>query len=405
MVLERGRDINPKTDYTTNQLKPWQLKHLNDITLKTREANPIVSKCYLFHEDCEHFFVKDNEHPYIQEQPFDWIRGYQVGGRSLTWGRGTQRWSKYDFEGPKRDGFDNHWPISYDDLAPWYSHVEIFSGICGNRDGLEQLPDGEFLPPFEQTCIEQHFSKEMATHYKGTRPMIIARAAHLTVPKEIHYKQGRLPCHNRDLCQRGCPYGAYFSSNSSTLPWAKKTGNLTLIPNAVVHSIIYDKQLGRATGVRVINRITKEENIFYAKVIFCNASTINTNIILLNSITDRFPNGLGNDNNLIGKYIHHHNFRTYVYADYEGFNDKKMYGNRPVGSYIPRFRNLFKQDTDFLRGYAILFKSRRNMVVNSDGFGIELKKNLLEETYKNWTAESYFMGETIPVKKQLHDFR
>ncbi|RXK46577.1 GMC oxidoreductase [Aquirufa rosea] len=396
LVLERGRDVKHIVDYPTTLKEPWEFDHLGQLTKEMKDANPIATKCYAFNEDSSHFFVKDKEHPYIQEKPFDWIRGYQVGGKSLLWARGTQRWSKYDFEGPARDGFDNHWPITYQDLAPWYSHVEIFAGISGNKDGLEQLPDGEFLRPHEQSCVEKHFSAEMKKHYKGTRPVIIGRCAHLTDPQPIHFQQGRAQCQQRDLCQRGCPYGGYFSSNSSTLPWAEKTGNLTLRPNSVVHSIIYDEKSGKASGVKVIDTKTKEEILYYAKIIFLNAATINTNLILLNSKSSRFPNGLGNDNGLMGHYIHFHNFHTGMTAEYEGMLESKTEGIRPNGSYIPRFRNVFKQETDFLRGYAAGFSARRPIITNQEGIGQELKDNLFQKKYGNWIVGSHFMGETIP---------
>lgn len=264
-------------------MRPWEFEHLGQIPKVLKDANPIVSRCYAFNEDAAHFFVKDAEHPYVQEKPFDWIRGYQVGGKSLMWARGTQRWSQYDFDGPARDGFAIDWPINYADIAPWYSYVELFAGISGNKDRLPQLPDGEFLPPHEQSCLEKYFTQQMATHYKGTRPIIIGRCAHLTQPKPIHLKQGRGQCQNRNLCQRGCPYGGYFSSNSSTIPWAMKTGKLTLKPDFVVHSIIYDETKRKASGVRVIDNHTKQMTEYYARIIFVNAATLNTNLILLNS--------------------------------------------------------------------------------------------------------------------------
>jgi len=396
LVLERGRDVRHVTDYPTTMMNPWEFEHLNQLPKAVRDANPIISRCYAFNEDTQHFFVKDAEHPYVQEKPFDWIRGYQVGGKSLMWARGTQRWSQYDFEGPARDGYAVDWPIRYADLAPWYSHVERFAGISGNKDGLPQLPDGEFLPPHEQSCVEKHFTDEMAKHYKGSRPVIIGRCAHLTQPKEIHYKQGRGQCQNRNLCQRGCPYGGYFSSNSSTLPWAQRTGKMTLRPHSVVHSIIYDEKKGKATGVRVIDANTKQLSEYYARVIFGNASALNTNLILLNSTSRRFPNGFGNDSGLLGKFSHFHNFRTTITAEYEGLKDKTAEGIRPNSSYIPRFRNVFKQETDFLRGYAAGFGSGRMLYTDKDGVGEELKANLFNRKYGSWTVNSWMMGETLP---------
>lgn len=396
LLLERGRDVKHVTDYPTTMMNPWEFDHLGQITKELKDANPIASRCYAFNEDAAHFFVKDAEHPYVQEKPFDWIRGYQVGGKSLMWARGTQRWSQYDFEGPARDGFAVEWPINYADIAPWYSYVEKFAGISGNKDGLPQLPDGEFLPPHEQSCVEKHFTKEMAKHYNGTRPIIIGRCAHLTKPQPIHYQQGRGQCQNRNLCQRGCPYGGYFSSNSSTIPWAMRTGKLTMKTDSVVHSIIYDEQKGKATGVRVIDAHTKQMTEYFARVIFLNAATLNTNLILLNSTSNRFQNGFGNDNGLLGKYIAFHNFRTTISGEYEGFLDTTTEGIRPNGSYIPRFRNVFKQETDFLRGYAAGFSASRMTYNDTSGIGEDLKESLNQTRYGNWRVGSHMMGETIP---------
>jgi choline dehydrogenase-like flavoprotein len=401
LLLERGRDVKHVTDYPTTMMNPWEFDHLGQITKELKDANPIASRCYAFNEDAAHFFVKDAEHPYVQEKPFDWIRGYQVGGKSLMWARGTQRWSQYDFEGPARDGFAVEWPINYADIAPWYSYVEKFAGISGNKDGLPQLPDGEFLPPHEQSCVEKHFTKEMAKHYNGSRPVIIGRCAHLTQPKEIHFQQGRGQCQNRNLCQRGCPYGGYFSSNSSTIPWAMRSGKLTMKTDSVVHSIIYDEKKGKATGVRVINAQTKENGTpsvteYYARVIFLNAATLNTNLILLNSTSNRFQNGFGNDNGLLGKYIAFHNFRTTISGEYEGFLDTTTEGIRPNGSYIPRFRNVLKQETDFLRGYAAGFSASRMTNRDTSGIGEDLKESLNQTKYGNWRVGSHMMGETIP---------
>src|SRR3954469_17111539 len=232
LVLERGRDVKHLVDYPTTNMYPWEFEHRNQLTEEIQKDNPVVSKCYAFKEDAMHFFVKDNEHPYIQEKPFDWIRGYQVGGKSLLWARGTQRWSKFDFEGPGRDGYAVEWPITYDELAPWYSHVEIFAGISGNYDHLETLPDSEFLPPWQLDCAETDLQQKINATYKE-RHAVVGRCAHLKQPKQIHLDQGRGQCQARTLCERGCPYGGYFSSVSSTLPWAMKRGHLTLRPDSV----------------------------------------------------------------------------------------------------------------------------------------------------------------------------
>lgn len=396
LVLERGRKVTHNEDYPTTLMNPWEFPHRGRLTNEEIAENPVVSKCYAFREDAKQFFVKDKEHPYIQDKPFDWIRGYQVGGKSLLWARQTQRWSKYDFEGPARDGFAVPWPISYDDIAPWYSHVEYFAGISGNKDGLDSLPDGDFLPAFELNCVEKHFQKELKRMYQD-RHVIVARCAHLSEPREIHYQQGRGRCLSRNLCQRGCPYGGYFSSNSSTLPWAAKTGNLTLRPDSVVESIIYDEKKQKAIGVRVVDANTKEMIEYYAKVIFVTAAAINTNLLLLNSTSHRFPNGLGNDSGVLGKYVAFHNYRASISAEYEGYLDTKTEGSRPTSGYIPRFRNVYKQETNFLRGYAAGMSAGRGNSSDRSGLGESLKNSLLNpKINQNWYAGSHMMGETIP---------
>jgi len=395
LVLERGPEVKHLRDYPTTNKMPWEFEHRNEIPQEIKDANPIISKCYAFREDAQHFFVKDNEHPYVQDKPFDWIRGYQTGGKSLMWARQTQRWSEYDFEGPARDGFAVDWPIRYKDLAPWYSHVEKFAGISGNKDGLGVLPDGEFLPSLDMNCVENYFSDFVSKNYNG-RHVIYGRCAHLTVPQKIHLDQGRAQCQKRNLCQRGCPFGGYFSSNSSTLPWAEKTGNLTMISGAVVHSIIYDEKKNSATGVRVIDANTKKSTEYFAKVIFLNAAAINSNLILLNSTSSRFPNGLGNDSGVLGKYFAFHNYRARISGKYDGFLDKTTDGRSHTSAYLPRFRNVEKQETDFLRGYAAGFSANRSTKRNTDGFGEELKSHLDKKELGPWNVGSHMMGETIP---------
>jgi choline dehydrogenase-like flavoprotein len=395
LVLERGREVTHLKDYPTTNMMPWEFPHRNEVPQDIKAANPVISKCYAFKEDAMHFFVKDNEHPYVQEKPFDWIRGYQTGGKSLMWARQTQRWSEFDFEGPARDGYAVDWPIRYKDIAPWYSYVEKFAGISGNRDNLDILPDGEFLPSLDLNCVENYFSDFVKKSYTG-RHIIYGRCAHLTQPQEIHLKQGRAQCQKRNLCQRGCPFGGYFSSNSVTLPWAAKTGNLTMRSNAVVHSIIYDDKAGKATGVRVIDAITHEATEYFARIIFVNAAALNTNLILLNSTSSRFPNGLGNDNGLLGKYVAFHNYRARVSGKFSGFLDKRTDGRSHTSAYIPRFRNVYKQETDFLRGYAAGFSANRGLKRDTEGFGEELKSNLEKKEYGDWNVGSHMMGETIP---------
>lgn len=397
LLLERGRNVEHLKDYPTTNMMPWEFKHRGEVPYEIRKENPIASKCYAFQEDAMHFFVKDNEHPYVQDKPFDWIRGYHVGGKSIMWARQTQRWSDYDFQGPARDGFAVDWPIRYKDIAPWYSHVEKFVGISGNKDGIDTLPDGEFLPAWGLSCIEDHFKSSVESNWKD-RYVVYARCAHLSEPQPIHLQQGRGQCQSRNLCQRGCPFGGYYNSNSSVIPWAAKTGNLTLRPFSVVHSVIYDEKKGKATGVRVIDTNTKEAIEYFAPVIFVNAGAVNTNLILLNSQSGRFPNGLGNDSGLLGKYFAFHNYRAHINAQYDGMADKNSPGGRPTSAYVPRFRNVKKQETNFLRGYAATFGGGRWGESDTSGSGDELKANLMskEEKLGPWYVGAQFMGETIP---------
>ena len=396
LLLERGPNVEHLKNYPTTNMQPWEFKHRGRLTSKEIKDNPIVSRCYAFREDAKHFFVKDKEHPYGQEKPFDWIRGYQVGGKSIMWARQVQRWSTFDFEGPLRDNYAVDWPIRYEDLEQWYTYVERFIGVSGNKDGLDTLPDGEFLKPWNSNVVEDYFSDQVKKYY-ADRHVIYGRCAHLTESKPIFIQQGRGLCMSRRVCQRGCSLGGYFNVNSTLIPWALKTGNLTLKPNSVVHSVIYGEANKKAIGVRVIDSETKVSYDYYARVIFVTASTLNTNLILLNSTSNRFPNGLGNDNGLLGKYIAFHNYRATIHAEYDGFQEFTTDGAKPTSHYIPRFRNVYKQETDFLRGYAAGFGARPIRETNRNGFGDQLKSNLLE-TKENgkWSVNAHMMGETIP---------
>ncbi|MEH6408031.1 MAG: GMC family oxidoreductase [Leeuwenhoekiella sp.] len=398
LLLERGRNVEHVVDYPTTNMQPWEFKHRGEMPYEVQKENPIVSRCYAFKEDNAHFMVKDKEHPYVQDKPFDWIRGYQVGGKSLLWARQTQRWSDFDFEGPARDGFSVDWPIRYNDLAPWYSKVELFAGITGNNDGLDTLPDGEFLPAWDLNCVQDYFKDYVNQNYKD-RHVIFGRCAHLREARDIHIQQGRSACMKRTECERGCPFGGYFSSVSSTIPWALKSGNLTLRPYSVVESVMYDEESGKASGVRVIDANTKEVTEYKASVIFLNAGSINTVSILLNSKSKRFPDGLGNDNGLLGKYVSFHNYRGKVNAVHNGHKDQMMKGRIPTTAYIPRFQNIYKQETDFLRGYAATFYAGRSRDVNtSEGFGEPLSSEMLDSKpdFGPWYVGAGMMGATLP---------
>ncbi len=392
LVLERGRNVEHVKDYPTATMHPWELPRRGELTLKMKEENPIVSRCYAFDESTQHFFVKDQEHPYTQVKPYDWIRGYQVGGKSLLWARWTQRWSDLDFEANAKEGIAIDWPIRYKHIAPWYSHVERFAGISGNRDGIPHLPDGEFLPAMEMNCIEDHFKKSLEENYADRR-LIISRTANLTVPLN-----GRSACQYRNLCARGCPYGAYFSSNSATLPAARATGNLTLRPFSVVHSIIYDDKTQKAKGVRVIDTETKEELEFYAKIVFVNAGTLNTALILLNSTSSRFPDGFGNDNGLLGHFLMNHNYRGRVGGSYDGFQDQYYYGRRPAGVYLARYRNVGKDvQKTFVRGYAFAAGGGRSAGDTHNLIGAPIKEAMAKPGA--WGLWMTGMGECLPYKE------
>lgn len=394
LLVERGRNVVHLKDYPTALKGPWDFPHRGTMPLEDQEKNPKANRCSYYDEATQHFFVKDAEHPYVEDKAFGWIRGYQVGGKSLLWNRQTQRFSDFEFNAPARDGFAVDWPIRYADLAPWYSHVEKFIGVSGNKDGLAQLPDGEFLPPWEMNCVEKEMQRRIRARYPD-RPVIIGRCAHITEPRRIHLEQGRGRCQARNLCNRGCPFGGYFSSNASTIPWALKTGKLTLQTDSVVHSIIYDGEEGRATGVRVINAHSQHVTEYYARIIFVNASALNTVLIMLNSTSGRFPNGLGNDNGLLGKYVAFTNYRGGAVGSYEGFDNSYYYGRRPTMVIMPNFRNLHKHDCNFLGGYLTRIKSDRPRGIHcEENIGGKFKNALSEAG--PWYVTMSMQGETIP---------
>src|SRR5690606_5808310 len=315
LLIERGRMVRHVKDYPTAYKDTWEFMHRNQRTRDDLTRNKLISRHYAYSEATRHFYVNDEDQEYIQEKPFDWIRGYQVGGKSLLWARQTQRWSDFEFEAPKRFDYGPDWPIRYRDIAPWYSHVERFVGISGTRDGIVNMPDSEVVGAFEMNKVERLIADAIAANYTD-RKAIIGRCANLAELAETQRLQGRGKCMARSLCERGCPFGAYFSSNSSTIPYAEKTGNLEILTGSIVEAVEYDDEIKRATGVRVINAKTKERKSYRAKVIFLNAATLNTNLILLNSRSERFPNGLGNDNGLLGRYIMFHNYRGRINADF-----------------------------------------------------------------------------------------
>ena len=397
LVLERGRMVKHIEDYPTANKDPWDMEFKGRRTVAQQERQVKQNRTgYTTHDSAAHWFVDDIIHPYNEVKRFDWIRGYHVGGRSIMWGRQSYRLSDIDFEANKREGVAVDWPVRYADIAPWYDKVEEFIGVTGEALGLEVLPDGIFSPPMELNCAEVDLREKIANNYKDGRVLTIGRAAHLTGDKA---HDGRSNCVYRNRCMRGCPFGGYFSSVSSTLPAAERTGNMTLRPNSIVHEVIYDPETQRATGVKVIDTETGENLVFNAKVIFLCASAIATASILLQSKSDRFPNGMGNDCGELGHNIMDHHFKAGAFAEVEGFEDQYYKGRRPNGIYIPRFRNIGgKTDQpNFLRGYGYQGGASRGNYgdqIAEIGYGKDLK-DLVSRPGK-WSMTLMGFGECLP---------
>lgn len=391
LVLERGRNVEHIKDYPTATLDPWELPNGDQVPAEeAKHYEKQMRTGYTIRESTKHWWIKDTDQPYEEVKRFDWIRGYHVGGRSIMWGRHSYRWSPMDFEANQKEGIGVDWPIRYDDLAPWYDHVEEFAGISGEALGLPQLPDGKFLPPMELNCVEEELKSAMAD--KFGRALTVGRVAHLTRP--IH---GRGQCMHRNLCMRGCPYGAYFSSNAATLPAAQQTGNMTLRPHSIVNAVIYDEESGKASGVRVVDAESGEVTEFYSKIVFLNASCVGTTAIMLNSKSDRFPDGLGNDSGELGHNLMDHHFRVGANGEYDGYEDRYYWGRRPNGFYIPRYRNIDGNDRNYLRGFGYQGSASRQgwqRGVRELAIGSELK-DLVSQPGK-WTIGMTGFGEVLP---------
>ncbi|MEC9415357.1 MAG: GMC family oxidoreductase [Pseudomonadota bacterium] len=402
LLIERGSETVHGADYVGEGKAPWELPYRGAIPEDTLSSEYFIQKqCYALNGATKQFFVNDRQHPYIsmKKKPFSWIRGYQLGGRSLLWYRQSYRWSEMDFNANKIDGFGVDWPIRYKDIAPWYDHVETFAGISGSKEGLEQLPDGQFLPPMEMNCVELEVKKQIERQFPG-RKMIIGRCAHLTQPTKEHLELGRGQCQSRDECERGCSFGAYFSTLSATLPAAKRTNNLTILVDSIAHSIVYDESNKRASGVRVINAKTKTHSQLNARLIFLCASTLGTTQIMLNSKSDSFPNGIANSSGTLGHYLMDHIFESGANGDYPGFQDRYFKGRRPNGIYIPRYRNVTSKDKRFLRGFGFQGGGKRpswNRAKLSDGIGKKLKEQLRRPG--PWTFSLGGFGEMLPDKR------
>lgn len=407
LVLERGGDVK-HPNYPTATKDPWQLengdrptKEMLDKQLKQNRTG------YTVRPSTAHWFVNDLEHPYTEVQRFDWMRGYHVGGRSIMWGRQSYRLSEMDFEANAKDGTGVDWPVRYAELAPWYDYVESYIGVSGQAEGLPNLPDGKFLPPMELNCVEKDLKKSMQD--KFGRLLTIGRVAHATAP--LPHTPWRGQCQYRNLCSRGCPYGGYFSSNSCTLPAADKSGNMTLRPNSVVHELIYDAQKGKATGVKVLDSETGEQTEYYAKIIFLCASTFGSTFIMMNSISDRFPNGFGNDSDQLGRNIMDHHLGIGASGSVDGYEDQYYFGRRANGFYIPRYRNIGKDKRDYKRGFGYQGGASRegwSSMVAEMAIGKELKE--VVTTPGKWTVGMGGFGEVLPyeanrvtINKELKD--
>jgi choline dehydrogenase-like flavoprotein len=397
LVLERGRMIEHIKDYHTMNMDPWDFEFKGKLPREEKAKQLKQDRSgYTTNEAHRHFFVNDLEHPYNETKRFDWLRGYHVGGRSLVWGRHSYRWSDFDFEANVKENIAVDWPVRYKDIEPWYEKVEKFIGVSGEALGLPQLPDSKFGPPIEMNCVENDLKENMANNYDDGRVLTVGRIAHITGTESF---EGRSACQYRNRCMRGCPFGGYFSSNSSTLPAAERTGNLTIRPFSVVSQVMYDETTGKASGVEIIDAETNEKMVFNSKVVFLCASAIASASILLQSKSERFPNGLGNDSGEVGHNIMDHHFKAGAYATVNDFEDKYYKGRRPGGIYLPRFRNLGggTDQKNFLRGYGYqggASRSHYDEMVAELAYGKNLKESIT--TPGKWRMLLLGFGECLP---------
>ncbi len=399
LMIERGRVVEHRKDYTGEGKPLWDMPTRGEVeNLLANQQHSVQKECYAFNDATKHFFGNDRDLPYSTEPgtQWTWIRGNQLGGKSLTWARQSYRLSEFDFEANTLDGHGNDWPIRYQDLAPWYSHVENHAGISGASDNLPQLPDGDFLPPFEMTSPEKFVKSKIENQFPD-RNIIIGRTANLSQPRPHHFEQGRAPCMARDECQKGCSFGAPFSTQSSTLPAATKTGNLTIAPNSVVHSVIYDERTQRAAGVRVIDNEDLSEREYRGKIVFLCASTLGTTQVLLNSTSSHFPQGIANRSGVLGHYLMDHNFNASASGEIEGFEDEYYSGRRPTGILMPNFYFRPDKKRGFKRGYSFGGGSYRESWKSGqykDGLGKDFKESLRHPGA--WRFGLYAQGEMLP---------
>jgi choline dehydrogenase-like flavoprotein len=393
LMLERGNHIEHKKDYVNAGKDIWEFPHRDAATQQMKADYPVLKRDYPLNEQSFGMWTNEKDSPYTEVKRFDWYRGYHLGGRSLMWGRQSYRWNKWDFEANAKDGIAVDWPIRYEDLAPWYSYAEKFAGIQGSKEGLDVLPDGEFLPAMDMNVVEKALAPKLKEHYKGKRHMFIGRSANITEPKP---EQDRVNCQYRDRCWRGCPFGAYFSTQSATLPVARKTGNLTLETNKIVTKLIYDKDKKRATGVEVVDAETNKTYTYNAKIIFVNASAFNSAWVLMNSATDIWPDGLGSSSGELGHNVMDHHLKSGAEGVVEGFDDMYEYGRRPTGIYIPRFQNIYDDKRDYLRGFGYQGGAYRGrgLEIAEFSIGADLKNALSEPG--PWKMGMMGFGEILP---------
>jgi len=392
IMLERGKNVEHIKDYVNAQKGPWEFPHRGGRTQKMIETHPVLKRDYPLNEMNLDWWADEQKCPYTEVKRMDWFRGYQVGGRSLTWGRQTYRWSDLDFEANAKDGIAIDWPVRYKDIEPWYTYVEKFVGISGSKENLPQLPDSHFMPPMELNCVEKDVSARLKEHFNNQRHLIIGRCANITQPI-----QSRVNCQYRNKCWLGCPFGAYFSTQSSTLPAATATGNLTLRPFSIVTQILYDKDTKKAKGVEVLDAETNKTYQYFAKIIFLNASTFNSAWILMNSATDIWPDGLGSSSGELGRNIMDHHLGVGARGTVEGYDDKYYFGRRPNGFYIPKFRNLFGDKRDYIRGFGYQGSASRQgwkREIAEMNIGAAFKDELAEPG--PWTIGMGGFGEILP---------
>lgn len=376
LMLERGKDHQHIKDYKNVTKEPWDFEYAGRTTEQQRKDYPVIHRGWAANEGVMDAWANEIDSPYTEVKPFTWWRSYRLGGRSTIWGRQSYRWSDFDFEANAKDGYGVDWPIRYKDLAPWYDHVEKFAGISGSIEGLPHLPDGQFLPPMDLNIVEKDVAARLKKHYNNQRHMIIGRVANLTAPL-----QARTACQYRSRCWEGCPFGGYFSTQSSTLPAATATGNLTVRPFSIVTKIIYDKDTQKAKGVEVLDAENNKTYEYFSKIVFVNASALNSAWVLMNSATAIWPDGLGSSSGELGHNIMDHHYNLGASGKVEGFEDKYIYGRRANGIYLTRFANLYGDKRDFLRGYGYQGGASRS------GWGREIAEMNIGGDFKDALAE------------------